>query len=107
MYYLCRDLKPANILVYDCQNFNLEKGTRWTSIDINNIFLKISDYGLGRSSSVTGVLQVSQTKGLGTEGYIAPEIEQGSYDGRADIWSFAVVMHELAAKEKPKGISAS
>ncbi len=84
------------------------KGTNWKSIDINNIFLKISDYGFGKSSCVTSASQVSQTKRLfGTEGYIAPEMDKGSYDDRVDIWSFAVIMHELAANEKPEGMSAS
>ncbi len=96
-----RDLKPENILVCAWQKVNLEKSVTWKTIEIKKLLLKISDYGMGRSLTIGNSSQFSQTRGLGTDGYIAPEVEHGMYDGRADVWSFAVIMHELATKEKP------
>ncbi len=101
---ISRDLKPENILIYIPHAVNLEKAKaiNWSKVQVNDIVLKISDYGLGRSMRADGTSEVSLTRGVGTEGYIAPEVSDGKYDHSADVWSFAVIMHELTVKEKPK-----
>ncbi len=95
-------MKPENILIGISHAPNLEKAINWSKVQIGDIVLKISDYGLGRSVRSDGTSDFSQTRGVGTEGYIAPEVSNGKYNNLADVWSFAVIMHELAAKEKPK-----
>ncbi len=101
-----RDLKPENILLLvDHIDHNPDERLNWNSFPIYGIRLKISDYGLGRSLDAEAASQVSQTRGVGTDGYTAPEVMEGKYDNLADIWSFAVIMHELASKEKPQARS--
>ncbi len=98
----CRDLKPENVLILVPNAVDLGKSIDWETIHISDIVLKISDYGMGRSIDADGASKISQTKELGTDGYTAPEVKEGNYDEKADIWSFAVTMHELATKEKPQ-----
>ncbi len=103
--FLFRDLKPSNILLLlETSAENLDDKIDWETVQIQDVVLKISDYGLGRYFDPELGSKMSQTQGVGTEGYQAPEVlsAEGKYDDRADIWSFAVIMLELATKEKPK-----
>lgn len=77
-----------------------------------NIFLdshdtpKIGDFGLATAGQATsmphsiskpGMIITSQSTGLGTEGYTAPElcIPGNSYDSRADMYSLGVMFLEM------------
>ena len=69
-----RDLKPANIL-FD------EKG------ESNGIFFKLCDFGLAKLHD-----DKTHTRGLiGTRGYSAPELWDGKYDTKADIYSLGMI----------------
>ena len=73
-----RDLKPENVLV-----FFLRKQP----------FLKIADVGLARILASTSRSAMSQA---GSMFYMAKEVLLGEgYDGRADIFSFGVMMSEI------------
>ena len=75
-----RDIKPANIMI-----------TR------QNV-AKIMDFGISKAAgSMTHSGQV-----LGTPNYMSPEQVKGlELDGRADLFSFGVVLYEMATGERP------
>ena len=72
-----RDLKPQNVLV-------LEK-------PINGKYLKLCDFGL----AVIHDRAVSHTTGVGTLRYMAPEVGNGKYDTKADIYSLGRITEDL------------
>ncbi|KAK3096675.1 hypothetical protein FSP39_002282 [Pinctada imbricata] len=81
---LYRDLKSDNVLV--------------TSLELDAfVNIKLSDLGISKintSGSAVGL--------VGTPGYQAPEIIEGlAYDEKVDIFSFAMVIHEILSGERP------
>ena len=79
-----RDIKPANIMI---------------RTDVAGGEIKIADFGIARESARGTHLQ---TTIVGTLGYMSPEQAQGiPADGRADLFSLAVVAHEMLAKKLP------
>lgn len=85
-----RDIKPSNILLDSLDN------------------AKITDFGIAalRTSEIgnEGRTVVGQT--MGTMGYMAPEqaIDAKNIDGRADIYSFGVVLYECLTGTIPGGV---
>eukprot|EP00002_Diphylleia_rotans_P005174 TRINITY_DN142_c0_g1_i10.p1 TRINITY_DN142_c0_g1~~TRINITY_DN142_c0_g1_i10.p1 ORF type:complete len:744 (-),score=160.74 TRINITY_DN142_c0_g1_i10:408-2639(-) len=76
-----RDLKSANILV--------------TALD--PIKVKIGDFGLARVKAGNQTM----TK-CGTRAWLAPEVMKGGrYDESADVFSFAILVWETFARERP------
>ena len=72
-----RDIKPANILYSDK---GLETG----------IFFKLCDFGLAKLYE-----GMTNTRGQGTQKYMAPEVNDGRYDKKCDIYSLGVILEEL------------
>lgn len=79
-----RDLKPSNILITDGKH------------------VKICDFGLSRLSY--GTHTSIYTTGIGTFGFMAPEIinNSGSYDNKVDVYSFGVVVFYILTKNEVK-----
>lgn len=78
-----RDLKPENILVEET--------------DKANISIKIIDFGTSAMISPNEKL----TKKTGTSFYIAPEVLQGKYNEKCDIWSCGIIMYILLCGGPP------
>lgn len=77
-----RDLKPENIL--------LEEKTGTFNI-------KISDFGSACYFDPGKKIQ----KSLGTPYYVAPEVVNGEYDEKCDIWSCGIIMYMLLTGRPP------
>jgi len=90
---LHRDLKSSNVL--------LTKLIRSTE---QEPFAKVSDFGLARTSSGTSSIAM-MTVGVGTWRWMAPEVfdgdDNGPYDERADVFSFAILMYEVLLRKIP------
>lgn len=79
-----RDLKPENILI---ESIN-ENGT---------INVKVIDFGTALFYSPE--TRLSET--LGTPFYIAPEVLNGNYTEKCDIWSIGVIMFVMLSGTPP------
>jgi len=79
-----RDLKPENLLY-------LNAGTE------ENNPIKVIDFGL---SQVISPERKLKTK-VGTAYYVSPEILQGSYSEKCDIWSAGVILYILLSGDPP------
>ncbi|CAD8132366.1 unnamed protein product [Paramecium pentaurelia] len=78
-----RDLKPENVLIFD-QDGNCQ--------------IKITDFGFSIILSKEDLLTTS----LGTQGYIAPEIQKGQiYDPKqSDMYSLGVILYKILCNPK-------
>ena len=80
--FLHRDIKPLNILKYPDGTY------------------KISDFGLVKNlnSQSNPITQIGQQ--MGTNKYMAPEIENGIYSPQYDMYALGILMEELDLSEK-------
>ena len=79
-----RDLKPENILLEESLDF----GT-----------MKIIDFGTATAFDGNGRRKLTEM--LGTPYYIAPEVLQGQYNEKCDIWSIGVICFMLLCGKAP------
>ncbi|KAH8310733.1 hypothetical protein KR044_002798, partial [Drosophila immigrans] len=73
-----RDLKTMNLLLFD---------------DFQT--LKICDFGLVKKFATTN------TEFKGTVGYMAPEVCDGKYTEKCDVFSFGIIFWEVLSEKKP------
>lgn len=77
-----RDLKPANILI--------------ESWDEGKV--KVCDFGL---SKVRKTEAKEEMEALGSPQYAAPELNTDTHDNKADVFSFAIILWEIAYRASP------
>jgi len=77
-----RDIKPENFMIGR----------------VGGCHLKLIDLGLGASFAYSGFDNV-----VGTPGFMAPEVYQGNYDEKCDIWAIGVILYLLMTKVTPFG----
>lgn len=77
-----RDIKPHNILIDD-------KG-----------MVKVADFGIARA--ITSSTIINTTEMIGSVHYSSPEQARGGFvDERSDLYSFGILLYELATKRLP------
>ncbi len=79
-----RDLKPENILI------SREEDKKFIGI-------KVIDFGTAKIFSKNS----KENKVIGSAYYIAPEVLQGKYNEKCDIWSCGVIMYILLSGKPP------
>jgi len=93
--FVHRDLKPDNFLfTYKPDDAN---GAQQPP-------LKLIDFGLAKRI-LRGTL-AAPTPHIGTPAYMAPEVHDGNYDEKADVWSVGVILHVLLSGRFPNLNSA-
>jgi serine/threonine protein kinase len=89
-----RDLKPENILLVAAREGREEHDAPADEV------VKILDFGIAKVSGEPTLTMNEQL--FGTPGYIAPEYVGGlGIDGRADLYSLAVVLYEMVTGVLP------
>ncbi len=90
-----RDLKPANVF--------LSKGIGGAPL------VKVLDFGVSKMLGAASERLTRTGAVVGTVAYMAPEqmLDAKRVDGRADLWSLAMVLYEALARSHPFGPSAS
>lgn len=93
---LHRDLKSSNVLLM-----------KFLRSPAQEPFAKIADFGLSRQSEEAGEAWNAMTVGVGTWRWMAPEVfdseGNGTYDTKADVFSFAILMYEVILRRIPYG----
>ena len=78
-----RDIKPENILFSDKEDFST---------------LKVADFGLSRVFSAEEKIMTSV---VGTTFYMAPEVINGRYNEKCDIWSAGCILYIMLCGRPP------
>ena len=74
-----RDIKPENILI------------KYIDEKKEDFNIKLCDFGLCKEIKST---KIDLTR-AGTNKYMAPEVEDGEYNNKVDLWSIGVLIYEL------------
>lgn len=99
-----RDLKPQNIMIKRTKQFQDPKSLN--QIDYHDFGpkrfddLRIIDFGLSYKFHDQNGSPFKLTDWAGTPQFMAPEIQNGSYDQKCDIWSLGVIAYQMFSQGK-------
>ena len=79
-----RDLKPENILFSNKDDYST---------------LKLIDFGLASNTLIS--INEKKKSAVGTPYYMSPEIIDGNFDAKTDIWSLGVIIHQMLTGKFP------
>jgi serine/threonine protein kinase len=97
MGYICREVLQA--LSWLHKNHRVHRDIKSDNILISdNGDIKLSDFGI--SVQLTSD-QKKQNEINGTPSWMAPEVIDGNWDEKADIWSLGILAIELAERDPP------
>lgn len=82
------DVKLENVLLH---HHALVEDAHGTDESVEDLDVLLADFGVGTYLSPGHTLSTL----VGTPKYMAPEVQRGYYDQRADIWSLSIVLHVL------------
>ena len=96
-----RDLKPENIVFIktgkeDSKVNNVSTNGSNIQGETDDIFIKLIDFGTS-----VHLKNGNLTQELGTIYYIAPEVFKGSYNEKADIWSYGIILYIMLCGHPP------
>eukprot|EP00930_Biecheleria_cincta_P028384 TRINITY_DN19812_c0_g1_i1.p1 TRINITY_DN19812_c0_g1~~TRINITY_DN19812_c0_g1_i1.p1 ORF type:complete len:664 (+),score=60.13 TRINITY_DN19812_c0_g1_i1:79-2070(+) len=91
-----RDLKLENILIARTYQASVLQST--LAQELHDI--KIADFGLSRLHDIRKE-QAPPLTPCGSPYYAAPEVLDGTYDERVDLWSFGVIVYCMLRGRKP------
>jgi serine/threonine protein kinase len=94
-----RDLKPSNMLVEQLKtsSASLTSTTMTSAAPLTTWNVKVADFGLARLKQDNATMT-----SCGTPCWTAPEVIRGwRYDERADVYSFGIVMWQVASRRRP------
>ena len=81
-----RDLKPENVLL----------------VDGDSLEVKVIDFGMGKFfQNPSGTSKGTMAERVGTSYYIAPEVLEGNYNEKCDVWSLGVILYILLSGYPP------
>ncbi len=88
-----RDVKPENVFLAS----SMTRGAR------DGFVVKLIDFGIAkRPWSLNSVAVTAADRTVGTPLYMSPEQIRGQFvDGRSDLWSVGIILHELLAGKPP------
>jgi calcium-dependent protein kinase len=66
--------------------------------DINNLDIRIIDFGLAK---VLSSRRVRDQEKVGTYTHMAPEVINGIYSVKCDVWSAGIVLYSMVAGMNP------
>ncbi len=77
-----RDIKPENFLIKEPDNLET---------------IKLIDFGLSKDFGPEAIM----TTPMGSLYYVAPEVFEGQYDAKCDMWSLGVLLYALLSGKVP------
>lgn len=102
---LHRDLKPANVLVRSARaSADAPAGSGPRDHDPRQDEPKVIDFGVAKLVGFDALrTETRQGPAAATPAYMSPEIATGSteIDGRVDVWSLGVMLHEALVGSRP------
>ena len=95
--YLVREIAKGLTYLHDCGV--VHRDLKPHNVFFENGYVKIGDYSL--SKLISSSHRSGHTATVGTVHYMAPEISEGRYDARIDIYALGIMLFEMLTGRPP------